>query len=455
LAKYRSLVEINHKLLRDSSILQDSIRAALARSRPASVLEIGLGGGRALLELLWEFRGQPVRFSGINRDPGKPLASSADLLETAREYGIGEPQELARLPLPDLFFYDATQLRFDTGSFDLVYLSSVTRFIPRKAEFLEEICRVLKPGGEALVRVGSSGWDYPHGPAREGALLTPLPARLVLKRGGDLVPLEAYLRLFAEEGFEFEFINRPACVLRIRKRAPGALALRLRFDPGLSVRMIDLPYQLKDESGRFARSGVRSVYEVGDAEYRTLRERGWLEPPARPAEPGLGPEPAAGRPGASPRSRTRPLSAYRVGQRVKVRGQQTGPRAIHAIKVRLNQDAEDREHLEGRLEAVDAPAKVVWVLGEPVAVDRIPGAKSVEGEVVPIGALQPGALLKVKGVREGGRLVAEKIKLRPPAEVVIDEVQGPITALHPADDRFEVGGFQIRIDSDTKLDKVC
>ena len=450
MAKYRSLDEINHKLLRGGSILQDSIRAALARSRPASVLEIGLGGGRALMELFWEFRDEEIRFTGINRYPGKPLSESADLLETAREYGIGEPAELARRELPELFFYDATRLRFDESSFDLVYLSSVTRFIPRKAEFLEEICRVLKPGGEALVRVGASGWDYPHGLALPGALLTPLPARFVLTHGDELVPLDAYLRLFAEEGYEFEFINRPACVLRIRKRALGKLSLRLRFDPALSLRMLDLPFQLKDASGRFAPSGVRSVYSVRDEDYAALRERGWLTRDA-----GLAAEVAAGEPGeASPGHKTLPLSAYRVGQRVKVRGQQTGPRALHAIKVRLNDDEEEREHLEGRLEWVDAQARVLSVLGERVHLDRLEAIRSLEGEPVAPGALLPGTLLKLKGVREGGRLMAEKIKLRPPAAVVIEEIQGAITALDPAHDRFEVGSFQISIDSDTKLDKI-
>jgi hypothetical protein len=302
--------------------------------------------------------------------------------------------------------------------------------------------------------VGASGWDYPHGLAQQGALLTPLPARFVLKHGEELVPLEAYLRLFSEEGFEFEFINRPACVLRIRKRAPGKLSLRLRFDPALSLRMIDLPFRLKDDSGRFAPSGARSVYSVRDEDYAVLRERGWLSQDA-PGETEDAAGPAAGEPDAGGSGRrTRPLSAYRVGQRVKVRGQRTGPRALQAIKVRLNDDDEEREQLEGRLEWIDAQARVLSVLGEQVHLDRVEAIRSLEGEPVAPGDLLPGTILKVKGVRESGRLVAEKIKLRPPAAVVIEEIQGAITALDPAHDRFEVGDFQISIDSDTKLDKI-
>lgn len=48
MAKDRSLLEVNHKLLKQSQILQETIQALLAQRRPVSVLEIGCGSGRML-----------------------------------------------------------------------------------------------------------------------------------------------------------------------------------------------------------------------------------------------------------------------------------------------------------------------------------------------------------------------------------------------------------------------
>jgi SAM-dependent methyltransferase len=280
----RNLASINRKLLKGSEILQDSIRERLNADRSIAVLDIGCGLGAALLELAWTFRNSDVRFTGINKDAGEPLASREDFRTTARQIGLGPDNELDSFRLPELFFEDATHMHFEDESFDVVYASSVLRFVPQKAEFLENVARVLRPGGVALIRIGSKGWDYPQGPVSGSAELTPFTARWVLRHEGELIPLEAYLKLASGSDFELELINRPNCVIRVVKHRRASLALGLRYVPTLSLPMRQLGYG--DEDRGLAKGGVRSVYDVPDAQYRLLVERGLIEnETAHPALP--------------------------------------------------------------------------------------------------------------------------------------------------------------------------
>ena len=88
MAKTRSLKSVNVKIFKGSSSLQATIQHQLDIRGSVTVLEIGCGAGRALMELALEFRRKPVRFCAINKERGHPLASSADLLRVAREHGI-------------------------------------------------------------------------------------------------------------------------------------------------------------------------------------------------------------------------------------------------------------------------------------------------------------------------------------------------------------------------------
>lgn len=176
---------------------------------------------------------------------------------------------------PDIFFYDATRLRFDDDSLDLIYSVKTIRFIEDKAAFWEEACRVLKPGGAALLQIGEAGWNYPYSLICDDKLLTPFTNRLILKHGNELIPLPRYLKLFEADAFRFSFINRPRCVLKINKLKPAQVQLQLRLNGELSRSMYELPY--RHGSGEI-RGGFRSVYDIRPEFYRALFESGRLTP---------------------------------------------------------------------------------------------------------------------------------------------------------------------------------
>ncbi len=441
MAKNRNLASINGKLLRRSEILQNTITTLLETRRPLWVLEIGCGAGRALMELARQFKDAAVRFYGIYKKSGDPLASSADLLDTAQRYGLAPDEELRRLALPELFFYDATQLHFADASLDLVYSVEMFRFVERKAEFLEEVGRVLKPGGVALLQLSNAGWNYPHSLAQDNTALTPYNSRFVLKYGNELIPLEIYLRLFAGDGFTFEFINLPACVIKLDKLRPGKLALRLHYDNALSLSMKQLPYG--DDSSGKAKGGFRSVYHLDADAYQALFEREWLSPDtllsaaevaqthrpkARRTFDGNGLRPyeidAAALPAAAQKDKKYGVQKLHPGQRVKVKGRrQSGP-AFLSIKTRPNEDGETRDTFEGKIDWVDGAAAAFGLLGFRVYPEAACAIKGENDEDLSFADLAPGKLAKVKGRYTDGRIAAEKIKVKIAPSVVVEEMQG-------------------------------
>ncbi len=365
----------------------------------------------ALMELAWMFRHDDVHFTGINKDPGEPLTSREDYLVAARQIALASDAELAGLRLPELFFEDATHMHFEDESFDVVYASSVLRFVPDKARLLEDVARVLRPGGVALIRVGSKGWDYPFGPVLDGPALTSYASRWVLKHEHELIPLEAYLRLISGKDFDLELVNKPHCVIRITKHRRASLTFGLQHIPELSVQMTQLGYG--DEERGLSKGGVRSVYEVPEAQYRSLVDRRLLERQTVESEADIeskkhaadharlfarvrqwaataavllytAPMTACGATRAltaihhfnwkgalllaivgalfMPSAKRSRLSSYKVGQRVNVKGRLKGL-SFRAAKIKMIKHVTADDHLEGPVESVDVERRRSVCLG--------------------------------------------------------------------------------------------
>ncbi|MEM7114185.1 MAG: class I SAM-dependent methyltransferase, partial [Chloroflexota bacterium] len=163
--------------------------------------------------------------------------------------------------LPEIFFYDATDLHFPDEQFDFVYSAVVIRFIPDKARVLEEVSRVLRPGGVAILQIGESKWDYPYGEASAEPMLTPYRTRFVLRRGQELIPLPAYLAMFNGRLCKIEFVGGARCVIKLTKLTSGQLDLQLSLNEQLTIPMSELPH---------GRGGIRSVYDVAAEQYQRL-----------------------------------------------------------------------------------------------------------------------------------------------------------------------------------------
>src|SRR5256885_654827 len=108
-----------------------------------------------------------LRHGPGSANPGTPVAarrSAADALvrsAPAPESGRSAAGhlELARENLAlrglggEFVLQDAEVLPFDDNTFDLVYSNGVIHHTPNTRDVVREICRVLKPGGRAVVMV--------------------------------------------------------------------------------------------------------------------------------------------------------------------------------------------------------------------------------------------------------------------------------------------------------------
>lgn len=105
------------------------LRAELRRLRPGRALDIGAGGGgntRVLVEEGWE---------------ATATDSSGFAVEVARDRGLRAVQA------------DARDLPIESGSVDLVTALDVLEHIEEDYLATEQIARVLRPGGRALITV--------------------------------------------------------------------------------------------------------------------------------------------------------------------------------------------------------------------------------------------------------------------------------------------------------------
>jgi SAM-dependent methyltransferase len=268
----RSLAHIED-MLQAAGGIEAAALELLERRSPIDVLEVGFGHGRALLELAWRLRDRGATFHGVDIGYKSQISEREDLRRIARTFDIVPAEEIDGFELPLIEFYDATRLRFPDESIDLIYSAVTVRFIHDKAQFAEEACRVLRPGGRAILHLGESNWDYPPGRISDERVLTPYTNRFVLKYDDELVPLPAYLKLFEDDAFRFELTRSTRCILIVDKLASGTLSLDLDYNDQLSMNGHKVP--LRNRSGE-VRGGFRTVYDVKPRVYERLAAEGLL-----------------------------------------------------------------------------------------------------------------------------------------------------------------------------------
>jgi len=262
-SRSRSLAQLNRRLRPKGPPIETIIDGMLAEGRTPSVLEIGFGWGRVLIELAERFRSRPVSLRGINRESRPPVERSSDLAAVAKALGLVPPGEIVDLPLPVLDFYDATALRLADESVDFAYSAVTIRFVEDKARLIEEVARVLRPGGKALLEIDEKHWEYGAGPSADPGLLADAPCRMVIHRDLELVPVDEYLAWAGGDAFAIRVARRRHCVVDITKRVSSRLDLRLEldWDRTTSTELLHVPT-------RHYNKGIRSVYTLSEEAMR-------------------------------------------------------------------------------------------------------------------------------------------------------------------------------------------
>jgi hypothetical protein len=357
---------------------------------------------------------------------------------------------------------------------------------------------VLKPGGVAIIRVGSKGWDYPFGPTTGTSQLTAYNSRWVLKHKDELIPLDAFLALASTTGVQLDLVNHPHCVIRMMKQRRAQLDLSLQYLPELSGSMTELGYG--DEDRGLAKGGIRSVYEVSAVDYRSLIESGMLSPHESKNDLTSGrtrpeslqraagvwrrvaaiasvmlyaaPMTACGATRALahihrfnwkgavligivgtvllPFTRKNRLSGYQVGQRVNVKGRRRG-RTFRAAKIKMVRHLTADDHLEGNVESIDVKHRTLALLGTSASAAEI---VSPDGATSRLEEIQPGMKVRVRGKCGSNTFVANALNIVPPSPILVEEIQGPIERVHPVIGTLQVAGITIVTDAETKIDRM-
>lgn len=253
----RDLADISRRFEHCGVTIADSVAAALGRG-PASVLEIGCGWGRVLLELSVRFDGRPLDLHGLNLEFKPPIDDPEGFAAVAEVFDILPPGGVDALRRPTPHFGDATELPFPDESFDVVYSAVALRWMTDKARVIEHVARVLRPGGRALLHIGEEHWEYDSGPVRDERLLTDRPCRFVVHDGGHLVPVDAHLEGTSDDTFTVRMPRGGFCSVVIDKRATGRLDLGLELDEHATIPMADFPHPDRPQGT----NGVRSAYRV-------------------------------------------------------------------------------------------------------------------------------------------------------------------------------------------------
>jgi ubiquinone/menaquinone biosynthesis C-methylase UbiE len=132
--------------------LDDVIQEIYEKNRLAGektrVMEIGSGEGRLLMELKKRF--PDVEFYGVTQQKSHDFYRRESYIITGLKYGIFTKSEMQQIELPYVVFQEldfGPKLPYENSKFDLIYSNNFISKIKYKFELLNEVMRVLKPGG--------------------------------------------------------------------------------------------------------------------------------------------------------------------------------------------------------------------------------------------------------------------------------------------------------------------
>jgi len=120
------------------------------KKKNSKLLEIGCGKGILLCQLRKKFP-KNLELHGLNLKKNHGIQDREDFIANAREKGM----QIKRKDAPYIHFGNATRIPFRDNSFDMIISQSTFLHIENKAKAIQEVYRVLKKDGLALISLGS------------------------------------------------------------------------------------------------------------------------------------------------------------------------------------------------------------------------------------------------------------------------------------------------------------
>lgn len=256
-SRTRDLAAFNKKF--SPNILEKTIKSKLKNNQKVNVLEIGCGEGRVLMQLRKLFPN--IELHGINKKPWIAMRGSSSLKTTGTHYKIFTPSEVKKVKLPTIHFTDAKKLKFKDKYFDLIYSQVAIQYVDRKDQLLEEVWRVLKPGGKAFLNIDARTENVPD-------FLDFTTPRFIIYKDNKIYPLKSFIKDINKSGFDIKYKTsvekekgetKKRINLVITKNINKKLNLNLKFDEPSSFNL----NVLNEEKNRWSMYwGYRSVYKL-------------------------------------------------------------------------------------------------------------------------------------------------------------------------------------------------
>lgn len=145
MTKTRGLTEAREKL----GDLPKIISQILKKKSRIKILEVGCGYGKVMMELTRLF-GNKIDIIGMNLK--QKHGSRNKMIDFAIQEGIFTPEKIKKIKIPKIIYGDAGEkLPIKSKSIDLVISQVTVMFFKDKIHFYEEVARVLKKNGIALI----------------------------------------------------------------------------------------------------------------------------------------------------------------------------------------------------------------------------------------------------------------------------------------------------------------
>jgi ubiquinone/menaquinone biosynthesis C-methylase UbiE len=141
------------RLRRQARFAEQQVFSSIDFSRVDKLIEVGCGVGAQTEILLRRF--PQLSITGLDRSEAQ--------LSSANAFLDSSPVAKGRFELHNM---DATDLEFDSSSFDAAFLCWVLEHVPEPAKVLSETRRVLRPGSKVVVTevLNSSFFLEPYSP---------------------------------------------------------------------------------------------------------------------------------------------------------------------------------------------------------------------------------------------------------------------------------------------------
>jgi len=146
------------------------------------------------------------------------------------------------------------------------------------------------------------------------------------------------------------------------------------------------------------------------------------------------------------------FTTLQVGQRIKVKGKPGSNGSFAALEVSIKPADEDVA-LEGKIQGVDLQKNALRLMNRDfVLLDGI-DIKDVQRQAITLKDLKVGEVVKLKGkfsIAEG--LKPGKVKLQESKHFSIEELQGDIDKIDPANKTLDVLGFVVSVNEKTEIE---